>query len=105
MNSSVTALSEISVMSSSRFEISESSRSNGPLKLLSDSENPVDSSTPTRSATLGDGTTEDQLSGDRAIRLGGGVVGGEDVQRSAGDGGVWELHGAANHAFEHTVAE
>ena len=94
MNYSVTVLSETSVMSSSRFEISERSRSNGPLKLLKLSEKPTGADaasvaspamTSSALATLGDGATDDQLSGHRAIRLGGGMIGGEGIQRCACD--------------------
>src|SRR3954466_1528058 len=99
MNSSVTLLSETSVMSSSCLAISESSRSNGPLKLLSDSEKTAGSaasataasSTP---ATLGDGGTRDQFSSDLPIGLGGCVLGGEGVQRRSGHRGIRKLHGA-----------
>src|SRR4051795_2500032 len=110
MNSSVTLLSDTSVISSSCLAISDSSRSKGPLKLLSDSEKTAGwaasvsaaSSTP---AGLGDGATGDQFSRDLPIGLGGGVLGGEGVQRRAGDRGIRELHRAPDDRLEHAVAE
>ena len=78
MNSAVTALSETSVMSISCFVMSESNRSNGPSKLLRLTEKPDDSTgsagsrgstlgCPNSAATLRDGATGDQLSGQLAI--------------------------------------
>src|SRR4051795_4903495 len=110
MNSSVTLLSDTSVISSSCLAISDSSKSNGPLKLLSDSEKTAGSTASVSAASstpagLGDGATGDQFSCDLPIGLGGGVLGGEGVQRRAGDRGVRKLHGASDHGLEHAVTE
>src|SRR6187402_3544089 len=105
MNSPVTALSETSVMSSSCFAISDSSRSNGPSKLPRETENPALSSCAESTTRLGDCATGDQLSGELAVRLRGRVVGSELGDRTAGHAGIRELHGAADHGLEHAVAE
>src|SRR5690554_3156480 len=125
MNSVVTMLSDTSVMSSSCLEISESSRSNGPSKLPRLTENTAASGTPATSdsadapdstdtsgwlcsvavTALGDGATHDQLSGELTVRLGGGMLRSELGDRGSCDGCVGKLHGAADHRFEHAVAE
>src|SRR5258705_13527438 len=108
MNSSVTALNETSVMSSSCLVMSESSRSNGPLKLLSVSEKPALSAERTAlcsTAASGDGATNDQLSRELAVLVGGVVIGGEGRDRHVGDRRIRELHGAVDHGLEHLGAE
>src|SRR5690554_3730399 len=102
MNSVVTMLSDTSVMSSSCLEIRESSRSNGPSKLPSLTENPAASGTAAASGStdapgsigtwawlcsaadtaLGDCATHDQLSSELTVGLGCGMLRGE-----LGDGG------------------
>src|SRR5690606_3135547 len=117
MNSLVTMLSDTSVMSSSCFEISESSRSNGPSKLPRLTEKPAASGTATSGSTdapgsvegsvtaLGDCATHDQLSGELTVSLGGGVLRRELGDRRGGDGCVRELHGATDHRLEDAITE
>src|SRR5690554_1407548 len=122
MNSPVTMLSDTSVMSISCLEISESSRSNGPSKLLSVTENfaaswlaaeaAADGSSAddasvasTAGTALGDCATDDQLSSELTVGLGRRVLRGELGDRGGGDGGIRELHGAPDHGLEHLVAE
>src|SRR6188768_1728254 len=111
MNSPVTIESETSVMSSSCLPIRVSSRSNGPSKFSSRTENvafstaPSTASPPAESSALGDGATVDQLSSEPAVSLRGGVVGGELDDRGSRDAGIRELHGAADHGLEDLVTE
>src|SRR6186713_1105249 len=103
MNSSVIALSETSVMSSSCLAMSESSRSNGPLKLLRLTRNPASLSS---SATgSGGSATIDQLSRELPVRLGRRVVRSEGRDGGASDVRVGELHRATDDALEHLVTE
>src|SRR6185312_12544997 len=107
MNSSVTRLNEISVMSSSCLPMSESRRSNGPLKLLRLTENPEVSASPSATviAALGRRATGYQLSRELTVGLGCGVLWREGRDRSAGDAGIRELHGATDDRLEYPVAE
>src|SRR5215207_1476345 len=128
MNSSVTAESDTSVMSSSCFAMSERSRSNGPSKFVRATRNPAsDASTaPSSTGTVagesagtlapdtrsseagsasGDRATEDQLPRELPIRLGRLVVGGELGDGRRCDGGIGELDGARDDRLEHLLAE
>src|SRR5215217_7314521 len=104
MNSSVTAERETSVISISCFEIKDSSRSKGPLKLASEIWNPVASvsSSPIGS---GDRATRNQLSCELPIRLSGRVLRREARDGRTGDARVGELHRATDNGLEHLVAE
>src|SRR3954470_10893013 len=106
MNSSVTRLSEISVMSSSCFEISESKRSNGPSNSPSATRKVAGSAAGTTAvaaaagslgAGLGDGATRDQFPRQLAIGLGGRMLRSELGDRGARDRGVRKLHRARDH--------
>src|SRR5580693_5273617 len=125
MNSSVTRLSETSVMSISCFEMSDRRRSNGPLKLLRLTEKPAGSSvrpaasaTPAAAATgastaslgavsvtsssaaaLCDGATGDQLSRELAIGLGCGRGRRKHGERLPCDTRVGKLHGSTDHTL------
>src|SRR5680860_1802970 len=99
MNSSVTRLSEMSVMSSSCLLINESSRSNGPSKLPRATENAG------AAAALGDGATDDQFPRDLHVGLGRGVLRRKLGDRNACDAGIRELHRAADDRLEHAIAE
>src|SRR3546814_2302183 len=102
MNSSVTALSATSVMSSSRWEMRVSNRSNGPSKTGRETRKRPSS---VGAASSGDGATGDQLPGQAEVRLGGSVLGGELGDRHARDGGVGELHGTTDHRTEEHTSE
>src|ERR671913_2090225 len=114
MNSSVTAESETSVMSSSCFAMSESSRSNGPSKLVRATRKPAaDASAPPSpvrrsseaGSASGDRATEDQLPRELPVRLRRLVVGRELGDGRRRDGGVGELDGAGDHRLEHLLTE
>src|SRR6185312_1362568 len=107
MNSSVTLLSDTSVMSSSCLPMSDRSRSNGPLKLLRLTENPCASisGSATVIAALGRSATSYQLSRELAVGLGRGVIRRERRDRRSGDARIRKLHGAADDRLEHPVAE
>ena len=109
MNSSVTALSETSVMSSSCFEIRVSSRSNGPSKTPSETRNPAALAVVQR--RLARGVVRRRRHGRPAPRQPHGrpgrpaCSGANSVIGIAGDRGIRELHRAADHRLEHLVAE
>src|ERR1700744_765431 len=125
MNSSVTLLSDTSVMSISCLEMRVSRRSNGPLKWGRLTENPPSDSgtasspagdvsprsdrlgfSPSNSAAaLRDGATGDQLSRQLPIGLRRGMLGGKCCERFAGDTRIREFHGATDDRFENVVAE
>src|SRR6185312_658178 len=109
MNSSVTLLSDTSVMSSSCFPMSESRRSKGPLKLLRLTEKPETaaslSASATTTAALGRCATGYQLSGELAVGIRCGVIGREAGDRRASDAGIRELDGAADDGLEDAIAE
>src|SRR3954470_6477130 len=108
MNSSVTRLREISVMSSSCLVISDRSRSNGPSKSPSETRKPTDSSAPAAPsgfAVSGDGATEHQFPRQLTVRLRGLVLRRELRDRGGRDGRIGELHGPRDDRLEHPVAE
>src|SRR5918994_1875343 len=120
MNSSVTADSVTSVMSSSCFAMSESSRSKGPSKFDSATRNPVpdaagapcatgtvasEACSPGTGSASGDRATEDQLPRELPVRLRRLVVGRELGDGRRRDGGVGELDGAGDHRLEHLLTE
>src|ERR1700749_159857 len=117
MNSSVTLLSDTSVMSSSCFEMSERSKSKGPLKLERLTENPASASasvpasdrlrfSPSNSADgLRDGATGDQFSRQLPIGIRGGMVRSKGSQRFTSNTRIGELYRATDDRFEHVVAE
>ncbi len=54
-------------------------------------------------AASGDGATNDQLSRELAVLVGGVVIGGEGGDRRVGDRRIRELHRAVDHGLEHLV--
>src|SRR4051794_23572555 len=112
MNSSVMRDSETSVMSSSCLAMRVSSRSNGPAKLPSETENPDASAFGSASARasasatgLGGRATGDQFSRELTICRSGRVVGGKRRDGGTCDTGIRELHGASDDGLENLVSE
>src|SRR6478736_10366694 len=113
MNSSVTRASATSVMYSWCFEISPSSRSNGPSNTSRCTWNGTERPRPVTGAASSTTTTfssggvaaGDELASQLPVGLGtcvGGRVGGD---RLRGDRGVGELHGPRDDRAEDVVAE
>src|SRR5664279_3371274 len=104
MNSSVILDSETSVMSSSCLVISESNRSNGPVKLLSETAKPGAGDWAS-SRSLGGGATGDQLSRHLTVGVCRGMIGGKGRYRCPGDAGVREFDSATDHGLQDVVPE
>src|SRR5690606_9037184 len=105
MKSSVTRASATSVMSSLCLVMSDSSRSNGPLKLSSRTSNPVRAGGSVGGGGSGGVATGEQLPRELPVRDGAGVGRRVDGDGLGRDGRVRELHGAPDHGLQQLVAE